>query len=136
MPYAAPSTTAPTGFGRRPNRGQESDAHDPEDQRVPHVADDATEHRDEVEAAVEVVHAEDDAPDALRRCPERLMNARHCGGGLGNRGNRHLPRGHDETRGHSGERTCLQDLRCGNARAPRVPVDLPVGVGLHRNTFQ
>ena len=64
------------------------------------------------------------------------MNAVHCGGVLGNRGDHHLPRGHDETRGHSGERAYLQDLRGRYARAPRVPVDLSVGVGLHRNTFQ
>src|SRR4051795_11910424 len=102
------------------DRGQESDAHDPEDERVPDVGDDSTDDRDESEAPVEVMHAEGDAPDALRRCPQRLMNARHCGGVLGNRGDHHLPRGHDETRGHSGERTYLQYVRGCNARAPRV----------------
>src|SRR4051795_5314282 len=115
------------------DRGQESDAHDPNDERVPHVADDSTEHRDELEAAVEVVHAERDAPNALGRCPERLMNAVHRGGVLGNRSNHHLPRGHDEARRDCGDRTHLQDLRGCNARAARVPVDLTVGVGLHRN---
>ena len=53
---------------------------------------------------------------------------------LGDRGDDHLPRGHDEAGGDRGERTRLQDLRCGNARLPRLPVHFPVGVGLHRNS--
>ena len=80
---------------------------------------------------MEVVHAEDDAPDALRRCPERLVNARYRRGVLGDRGDDHLPRGHDEASGDCSERTHLQDLRCGKARWPRVPADFPLGVGLH-----
>ena len=99
------------------------------------MGDDPAEHRDEVEATVEVVHAEDDAPDALRRRPERLVNAGHRGGVLGDRGNDHLPRGVHEPGGDSGERTDLQDLPCGNTCAPRVQVDLRVrvSVGLHRH---
>jgi hypothetical protein len=65
MPYAAPSRTAATGFGRRPRIAiRRTDAQDPDDHRVRQVGDDPTEHRDEVEAAVEVVHTEDYAPDA------------------------------------------------------------------------
>ena len=67
MPYAA-QHDRPDGV--RPateDRGQQRHAHDPQDQREPQVADDAADHRDEVEAAVEVVHAEDDAPDVERR---------------------------------------------------------------------
>src|ERR1700756_1959576 len=55
-------------------RGQQNDSQDPKDQRVPQVGDDPAEHRDEVKATVEVVDAEDDAPDALWRRPERLVN--------------------------------------------------------------
>src|SRR3954451_2800160 len=105
MPYAAPRTDCRGAV--RPateNRGQQSNAHDPEDQRVPHVADDSTERRDEVEAAVEVVHAEDDAPDALRRCPQRLVDAGHRSGAPGGRGDDHLAQGHDEAGGDRGER--------------------------------
>ena len=98
------------------------------------MGDDSTEQRDEVEAAVKVVHAEDDAPDALWRCPERLVNAGHGGGFLGDRGNDHLPPGVHEPSGYAGERTDLQDRLCGNTCAPLVQVDLLVGMGLHRNT--
>src|SRR4051794_15960982 len=87
------------------DHGQERDAHDAKDDRVPEVADDSTEDRDEVKAAVEVVHAERDAPNAFRGRPERLVDAGHRGGLLCNRGNGHLPRGHDEASGNSGERT-------------------------------
>src|SRR3954454_4052584 len=125
------------GGGVRPateDGDQESDAHDPEDQRVPHVRDDPTEYREEVEAAVEVVYAEDDAPDALRWRPERLVNTGHRGRVLGDRGNDHLPRGVHQPSGDSGDRTNPQDRWWGNIRSPRVPMDLPEGVGLHRNT--
>ena len=108
--------------GSAGDRGSRSKERFPESQgpaRSPR-GDDPTEHWDEVEAAVEVVHAEDDTPDALRRRPERLVNAGHRGGVLDDRGNDHLPRGVHEAGGDSGERTDLQDRPCGNTCAPLV----------------
>src|SRR3954468_17234697 len=91
------------------DHGQERDARYPKDQRVPDVADDSTDDRDETEAAMEVMHAEDDAPDTLRWRPERLVEPGPRRRVLGDRGHDHLPRGHDEAGGNAGEGTHAHD---------------------------